>query len=157
MKTLSFETKAQVFSKEELKRSNPVYAALADEALATAASAYAPYSGFQVGAVALLEDKILVYGNNQENAAYPSGLCAERVTLFSANARHPDKSVEVLAIAALHKGVQTESVSPCGACRQVMFETETRFRHPMKLLLCGKEEIVLIESAAALLPLSFQL
>lgn len=121
------------------------------------ASAYAPYSHFQVGAAVLLDNGNIVIGSNQENAAFPSGLCAERVALFAAASQFPENKAIALAIAARHEnGSFTQNaVSPCGACRQVMTETEKRFQHPLKVLLYGESEIICIESAQELLPLSF--
>ena len=114
-----------------------------------------PYSKFHVGAAALLEDGTIITGSNQENAAYPSGLCAERVALFHAGHQYPDMPVVALAIAAATNGRQVESISPCGACRQVLLEAEQRYGKPMKVLLCGTKEVVVAESAESLLPLCF--
>lgn len=118
---------------------------------------YAPYSKFHVGAAALLENGIVVTGTNQENVASPSGLCAERTTLFYANSQYPDVPVVALAIAACSEDGVTPSypISPCGACRQVMLETEKRYRKPMHILLCGAEEVYVVESARDLLPFAF--
>ena len=103
----------------------------------------------------LLEDGTIITGSNQENAAYPSGLCAERVALFHAGHQYPDMPVVALAIAAATNGRQVESISPCGACRQVLLEAEQRYGKPMKVLLCGTKEVVVAESAESLLPLCF--
>lgn len=119
-------------------------------------NSYCPYSRFRVGAAARLEGGVVVKGSNQENAAYPSGLCAERTTLFAANANYPDKAVESLAIACRKPdGFTAKPGAPCGACRQVMIETEHRFGRPMEVLLYGADEIYVVESAEALLPLGF--
>ena len=113
---------------------------------------YAPYSRFHVGAAVLLENGIIMTGTNQENVASPSGLCAERTTLFYANSQYPDVPVVALAIAS----PDTEGIlSPCGACRQVMLETENRYGKPMRVLLCGAEEVIVVESARDLLPFAF--
>lgn len=118
--------------------------------------AYAPYSGFNVGAALLLDNGEVVTGNNQENAAYPSGLCAERVAMFYANATWPDSSIVMLAIAASNsKGFIDKPVAPCGSCRQALLEAENRHEKPMRLLLFGSEEIAIIESVKDILPLSF--
>ena len=116
---------------------------------------YAPYSRFCVGAAALLDNGEIVTGNNQENCAYPSGLCAERTTLFYANSRYPDVPVRTLCIAARDSSgsFTKEPISPCGACRQVMLETEHRYSGKMEVLLYGEEETYVFESAADLLPL----
>lgn len=102
------------------------------------------------GRAALLADGTIVTGSNQENAAYPSGLCAERVTLFHAGHQYPDIPVVALAIAAVTGGKQVESISPCGACRQVLLETEQRYGKPVKVLLCGIKDVMVAPSAASL-------
>lgn len=118
---------------------------------------YAPYSHFHVGAALRLADGTLVTGTNQENAAYPSGMCAERTALFHANAAHPDKPVEALAIAARTGEEFTHSpIAPCGACRQVMLEVEQRYHQPIRILLYGTEGIYVVEGGIReLLPLTF--
>ena len=126
-----------------------------DVALAAAERAYAPYSGFHVGAAAELVDGTLVPGSNQENAAYPSGLCAERTALFTAGAQHPDVSVRALYVVAMKDGVVQDKISPCGGCRQVISEVEHRYERPVRIYLCGRTEYCRVESAEALLPLSF--
>lgn len=119
--------------------------------------AYAPYSGFKVGAAVLLDSAVILSANNQENAAFPSGLCAERVVLFYANASHPLNKVLSMAIAASKDGIFTENpISPCGSCRQVLLETEQRYKTDMRLLLYGEKEIAVVKSAASLLPFSFK-
>jgi cytidine deaminase len=118
--------------------------------------AYCPYSHYHVGAAALLADGQVVTGANQENAAYPSGLCAERTTLFAANANNPTTPVEALAVACFTDGLFTnDPASPCGACRQVMLETEHRFGKPMKVILYGERECYVFDSATDLLPVCF--
>lgn len=132
-----------------------IYQRLHKEAVAATAKAYAPYSRFQVGAAVLLANGEIVSGANQENAAYPSGLCAERVALFYAGAKYPDVPVQAIAVAAVSRGKIVEGASPCGGCRQVMLETETRAGAPVKIFLCGAEKMRLIDSASALLPIGF--
>lgn len=119
--------------------------------------AYAPYSKFRVGASLLLEDGTIVTGSNQENIAYPSGLCAERVALFFAGANHPEKTVDTLCIVAKGDLVDVETLlSPCGGCRQVMVETEKRQNQPFRVILVSQNNVTIIaESAASLLPLAF--
>lgn len=126
-----------------------------DVALAAAEKAYAPYSGFHVGAAAELEDGTLVPGSNQENAAYPSGLCAERTALFTAGAQRPEVAVRALYVVAMKDGVIQNKISPCGGCRQVISEVEHRYGRPIRIYLCGRETYCRVESAEALLPLSF--
>jgi cytidine deaminase len=129
---------------------------LVEAAKAKTQDAYCPYSHYYVGAAALLADGQVWTGSNQENAAYPSGLCAERTTLFAANANNPKTPVVALAIACYTNGRFTEDpASPCGACRQVMLETEHRFGQPMKVVLYGERECYVFDSAADLLPVCF--
>jgi len=126
------------------------------EARRITGQAYAPYSGFHVGAAVLLENGLIVSGNNQENSAYPSGLCAERVALFYANANYPDSGVKTIAISAAKNGVLVnESVKPCGGCRQALAETEVRFKTPIRIILDGKDGILVLNGVESLLPLSF--
>ena len=119
-------------------------------------SAYAPYSGFKVGAAVLLDDGQIITGTNQENAAYPSGLCAERVALFTAASHYPEKTILKIAVAAKNKSGNSTAVTPCGSCRQVMLEYEGKQNQAIKILLMGPDEtIALFDSANALLPLGF--
>ena len=121
-----------------------------------AAHAYAPYSKFRVGAALLLTSGELVTGNNQENAAYPDGLCAERVAMFSANSNNPESGIEMLAVAAIiNDDFLEEPVYPCGSCRQALLESENRFRQPIRILMYGKNRIQIVNSIKDLLPLSF--
>ena len=140
-------------SLEELTGNDAFLVAKAREATN---NAWAPYSGFQVGAAVLLDNGEVVIGNNQENAAYPSGLCAERVALFAANAAYPESAVEAIAISARNKnGLVREAVKPCGSCRQAILETENRFEQPIRLILDGADNINIVEGISQLLPLSF--
>ena len=154
MKTLTHTCRYALCAYDELSEQDRV---LIDAAKGATERSYAPYSRFQVGAAALLADGTLVTGTNQENAAYPSGLCAERTTLFYAGSAHPDKAVVALAIAAYSEGAFTPMpIAPCGACRQVMLEVEQRHQQPMRLLLYGTENVCVVEGGAgALLPLAF--
>lgn len=129
---------------------------LIDKATEAGRKGYAPYSGFKVGATVLLENGEIITGSNQENAAYPSGLCAERVAVFYAKARYPDVPVKMLAVTAIRDGEMTDSpVAPCGACRQVLTEYENNQGTPLQVLLAGKNEIIKIGASSDLLPLSF--
>jgi len=129
---------------------------LINEAKKACDNAYAPYSNFKVGAAVLLEDGTVVTGTNQENAAYPSGLCAERTALFYANSKYPDKAVKGIAIVAKSNGEYTNTpVGPCGACRQVILETENRYKTDIKIIMSGKSETQIVKSAKSLLPVSF--
>ena len=118
---------------------------------------YAPYSQFHVGASVLLANDEIITGNNQENCAFPSGLCAERTTLFYANSRYPDIPVKILCIAARDTSGEftKDPISPCGGCRQVMLETEHRFGIPMLVMLYGTDGTYFIASARDLLPVAF--
>jgi len=120
-------------------------------------NAYAPYSKFKVGAAVLLSDGSIVRGSNQENMAYPSGLCAERVALFHAGANFSDTEVESIVIVAEGDLLKpSEIVSPCGACRQVMLETQRRQAKPFRVVLVGqKGDVLVFHSAEDLLPLAF--
>lgn len=101
--------------------------------------AYAPYSKFNVGAAVLMENGKVVLGNNQENIAYPSGLCAERVALFYAGANHPDVQIETLVIVAKGDLIADDAcLSPCGSCRQVISESEKRQEKPIRVILVSK-------------------
>jgi cytidine deaminase len=153
MKELEICAKIRVCDYNEL---NPTEKNLIDLAKEAVMRAYAPYSRFQVGASVLLANKEMVTGNNQENVAYPSGLCAERTALFYANSRFPDVAVDTLAVAAYTNGDFTdEPVSPCGSCRQVILEAQNRYNHPVKIMLYGKKGIYIIEKITDLLPLCF--
>lgn len=130
---------------------------LIQKAIEAAKSAYAPYSEYKVGAAALLENGETVIGNNQENAAYPSGLCAERVAIFYAGARYPGVPVRSIAIAAMREDtLQDEPVAPCGACRQVLYEKENQGKALLEVILVGSQRIQLIKQVADLLPLPFK-
>ena len=153
MKELILQTKVTTCTLEEME---PSMRELVEKAKAMTQNAYCPYSHFHVGAAARLADGQIVAGSNQENAAYPSGLCAERTTLFAANANNPNTPVEALAIACYTQGHYTkDAASPCGACRQVMLETEQRFGKPMQVILYGEDMCYVFDSAADLLPLNF--
>lgn len=129
------------------------------KALEVCSNAYANYSSFKVGAVALLENGEVIAGSNQENIAYPSGLCAERVALFYAGANFPNEAVQTLFIVAKGDLIEKEkNLSPCGGCRQVMVETEMRQRKPFRVVLVNQDDTVSIfNSANSLLPLTFGL
>lgn len=127
------------------------------KAVAVRKNAYAPYSNFQVGAAVLLENGKTVIGNNQENASYPSGLCAERVAVFQAGALYPNVSIHTVAISATSKNFVVDSpAAPCGNCRQSMLEYERRQEKPIKLLLMGETgKIFQCNSISDILPLGF--
>ena len=148
------QTRINVCSYNELSDADK---AVVDAARAATANSYAVYSNFSVGAAVRMANGAVVSGSNQENAAYPSGLCAERTTLFWANSQYPKEPVEVLAIAARSAQGELEfPITPCGACRQVMLETEKRFGNKMKIILYGTRQCYVIDDGVrALMPLSF--
>ena len=154
MQKKTIETKFEIYSYEELDNTRQL---LINKAKEQVQKAYAPYSGFHVGAAIELENGEIITGNNQENSAYPSGLCAERVAMFYANSQYPDVAVKTLAIAAYTNGkFLEEPVTPCGSCRQVLLETEMRFDKNITILLYGTKEVYLIKNVKQLLPLCFE-
>lgn len=153
MEHLNFNINIDVCSKSELTTEEQQ---LADRALQASYHSFAPYSHFHVGAAVLLKNGITVIGANQENAAFPSGLCGERACIFSAQSQYPDQPIRILAIAARNGEKQTEEpVTPCGSCRQVILQMEQRYHKPMEILLCGAKKYYRIGSIHDLLPLSF--
>lgn len=153
MEHLNFNINIDVCSKSELTTEEQQ---LADRALQASYHSFAPYSHFHVGAAVLLKNGITVIGANQENAAFPSGLCGERACIFSAQSQYPDQPIRILAIAARNGEKQTEEpVTPCGSCRQVILQMELRYHRPVKILLCGTEKYYRVNSIHDLLPLSF--
>lgn len=129
---------------------------LIDHAMKATDNAYAEYSHFYVGAALRLANGRIVIGANQENAAFPSGLCAERTAVFSAQANFPDQSIESLALVARNdNGLVDSPVTPCGACRQVLLGVEERYGRPMRILMYGKSGVYIVGSVKDLLPLSF--
>jgi cytidine deaminase len=131
---------------------------LIEEAIESSKQAYAPYSDFKVGAAILLGNDEVIKGNNQENAAYPSGLCAERIAVFYANAHYPDVPVNKLAITAIRKGeVVEQPITPCGSCLQVLLETQHRFNRPIEIFLYGKQKIFKTSNVEQFLPMNFNL
>ncbi len=120
-------------------------------------NSYAPYSEFYVGSAVLLENNKIVKGSNQENAAYPSGICAERVAVFSASSQYPDVVIKSIAVAARNpRQAMDYPISPCGSCRQVLLEFELKQKQPIRILLTGESgKIFIIEKAADLSPISF--
>ncbi len=141
-------------SEQELQADD---AKLLQYAHAATARAYAPYSKFRVGAAVRLKNGEIVSGSNQENAAYPSGLCAERVALFYANSNFPEQYIEAIAVTVRGEGsVINEPITPCGSCRQVMAEFENKAGKPMKVIMQGETGVIMmVESVNMLLPFSF--
>lgn len=140
----------------QLDELTPTEQALVQKAIDATHNSYARYSNFHVGVACLLENGEVVIGANQENAAFPSGLCAERTAIFAAQANHPDQPITTLAIAARNvNGLLKSPISPCGACRQVVLEIEDRYQRPVRILLYGTDGIYVFESIKDLLPFSF--
>ena len=153
MREINLSTKITVYPLEECSE---IEKKLISAAKHATEKSYAPYSNFKVGAALLLENGEIISGNNQENAAYPSGLCAERVATFYANSVYPNDKVVAIAIAAWSNGKFTDDViTPCGGCRQVLLETENRFNSPMRVLMYGGESVYAVNSIKDLLPLHF--
>lgn len=129
---------------------------LAEAAIQATASSYAPYSKFNVGAAVRLDSGLIIKGSNQENAAYPSGICAERTAMFYASATYPENAIISIAIAAGQDGVLCATpVSPCGACRQVMAQYQLKGGQHMSILLVGGSKVWKFEKVDDLLPLIF--
>lgn len=153
MKQIDFNISIESYQLDEL---SPQDQELVQAAIKATHNAYANYSRFYVGAALRLENGKIVIGANQENAAFPSGLCAERTAVFAAQANYPDSPIETLAIAGRNeKGVLPNPITPCGACRQVILEIEDRYKKPIKILLYGTQKIYCVRSVKDLLPLSF--
>jgi cytidine deaminase len=153
MKNIKLEINMELVQPEELSKADRD---LVEKAIMATKNSYARYSHFFVGAAVRLANGETVIGANQENAAFPSGLCAERTAVFAAQASHPDQPITTLAIAARNeKGLTTNPVSPCGACRQVILEVEDRYKSPVRILLYGTKGIYILHSIKDLLPLSF--
>jgi cytidine deaminase len=151
------ELRVEIVEYNDVSELDNMDARLLEAASKAADKAYAPYSHFNVGAAALLESGEIVTGNNQENVAYPSGLCAERVVMFSVGAHHPNVPVMALAITAKSEEFELdEPLAPCGACRQVMVETEKKYGQYIKIILRGQRgKIHVINSVNDILPFSF--
>lgn len=153
MKQIDINISIQSYQLDEL---SPQDQELVQVAIEATKNAYANYSRFYVGAALRLENGKMVIGANQENAAFPSGLCAERTAVFAAQANYPDSPIDTLAIVARNeKGVLSNPITPCGACRQVILEIEDRYKKPIKILLYGTQKIYCVRSVKDLLPLSF--
>lgn len=153
MKTINLSIQIQECSKADLQEEDRK---LVESAEGFLMHAYAPYSKFSVSAAALLENGVIVNGTNQENAASPSGLCAERTAIFYANSMYPDIKVKTIAISAFFEGsIIKNPITPCGACRQVLLETENRYNSPIRLILAGAERCLIVNNIKDILPLNF--
>lgn len=153
MKTIDISIKIGFCQVEELSTADQH---LITRAIEATGNSYSPYSSFRVGAALMLADGTEVIGANQENAAFPSGLCAERSAIFAAQSVYPDQAVTTLAIAAANEyGLMRAPIVPCGACRQVVLEIEERYKQPIRILLYGTNGVYVIDSIKELLPLQF--
>ena len=154
MEQLELKSVIKVCQPEELTAEEQHLLSLAIEATSRS---YAPYSRFHVGAAVRLDNGEEIIGSNQENAAYPSGLCAERTALFAAGTLYPDVPLSLLAIAARGTDGEllSEPCSPCGSCRQVIIESEKRAGRPIRILLYGRRCVYVIDGIAQLMPLMF--
>ena len=141
---------------KSVEEMNPEDRELAAEAVKAMQGAYAPYSHFHVGAAVRMSNGQIVRGANQENAAFPSGLCAERTAMFSASARYPDKDMLGIAIAGGVMGrLAKEPVTPCGACRQVMAQYQAKSGKPMSVIMISSDKVWKFEKVDDILPLIF--
>jgi len=157
MKSNTIEIQYVTFAnREELAQADRLLVKKAEEA---SFSAYAPYSQFRVGAAVFLSNGEIITGNNQENASYPEGLCAERVALFSALAQYPKQQIKAIAICGNPSNVQTNDfISPCGACRQVLMECEQRCNNEIRILFTKTtDEVLAVEGCKNLLPFAFEM
>ena len=129
---------------------------LAQAAIEATKGSYAPYSNFNVGAAVRLDNGQIVKGSNQENAAYPSGICAERTAMFYASANYPENAMTAIAITASQNGTLCDNpATPCGSCRQVMAQYQTKGGQPMEILLIGGKKIWKFSKVDDVLPLIF--
>ncbi|MCB2195001.1 MAG: cytidine deaminase [Bacteroidetes bacterium] len=150
------EIKSVLIDYNSLAELDKTHQKLVQKAKDAAEKAYAPYSEFKVGAAVLLENGEIIEGNNQENAAYPSGLCAERVAIFYANSKYPNVAIKAIAVTAnTDKGFIKEPIPPCGSCLQVMLESEKRSENSIEVLLYGEDKITVADSIKQFLPVNF--
>jgi cytidine deaminase len=153
------KTNSITFSYKEFDNTSDLSKAdqeLVAAAIEAALNAYAPYSKFRVGAAIRLESGKIVNGANVENAAFPSGICAERSALSNTVSNHKNDKPVALAVAAMNEqGLTNEPVTPCGNCRQVIAEEESRTGKQIRIILIGKTKVYVIESVSSLLPLQF--
>ncbi len=155
MKKINIATSGIVF--DSIEELSPEDRSLMKAAVDATNSSYSPYSNFKVGAALLMEDDSMITGSNQENAAYPSGMCAERVAIWKAGATYPNKKIKKIAIAANSpQKIVDQPVGPCGACRQALLEYEVKQESAMEVLFMGEVgQVVKVASVTAMLPFSF--
>ena len=141
---------------KSIEEMNPEDRELAAEAIKAMPGAYAPYSHFHVGAAVRMSNGQIVRGANQENAAFPSGLCAERTAMFAAGARYPDKDMQSIALAGGVMGrLGSQPATPCGACRQVMAQYQAKSGKPMSVIMISADKVWKFEKVDDILPLIF--
>jgi cytidine deaminase len=155
MEKITVQTVIECFDRPEELQADEQF--LLTEAKKAMSNAYAPYSRFHVGAALILENGKIQLGNNQENVAYPSGLCAERVAIFAAGAQYPGMSVLKIAISARSLDFLTDHpIAPCGACRQSMLEYELNQKKPIIVIMMGESgKVYRVSGIQQLLPISF--
>lgn len=150
------ETLRITYHVAQLEELSNVERELVEKAISATKNSFAPYSKFNVGAACRLQDGRIVIGANQENAAFPSSLCAERTAIFGAQANYPEQAITALAIAARNEaGLLRQPITPCGGCRQVILGIEDRYKQPIRILLYGTEGIYCFETVRDLIPFSF--
>ncbi|OZV66914.1 cytidine deaminase [Winogradskyella aurantia] len=156
MKEVKIETRLEVY--EDISELPVQVQSLMKKAVEVREAAYAPYSKFNVGAAILLENDEIIVGSNQENASYPSGLCAERTAIYYANAKFPNVNMRMMALTASSRNKVTDKpIAPCGACRQAIAEYEIKQQKPIEIYFMGaKGKVVKSGSLANLLPLLFE-
>ncbi len=153
MKQITIKTDVAVCRYDELQDDAVMLTAAAKEATD---NSYSPYSDFRVGAAVRLDDGTVIKGANQENAAFSVTMCAERAAIFNAQSNCPQSAITDIAIAARNKdGFTADPVSPCGSCRQALLEMEQRYGRDIRIYLCGKDCVYILESVKELMPLSF--
>ena len=156
MKKIEIKSSYELY--DSMESLNQEDKALLEKAIEVRETAYAPYSKFKVGTAILLENGTYVLGSNQENAAYPSGLCAERVALFAAGAQHPGVTIKKMALTAKSPSqVLKNPISSCGACRQSIAEYEIKQQQPIEIIFMGETgKVAKVDSVKTLLPLLFE-
>ena len=156
MKKVKIQTTLEVYN--DLSELSLDIQDLMQSAVEARNNAYAPYSKFNVGAAILLNNKEVIIGSNQENASYPSGLCAERTAIYYAGAKYPDSKILKMALTASSQNQVTDKpIPPCGACRQTIAEYEIKQEQPIEIYFMGaKGKVVKSNSLANLLPLLFE-
>ncbi len=156
MKEIRIESTLLVF--ESIDELSTDIRSLMLKAIEARENAYAPYSKFKVGAAIYLDNDKVVIGSNQENASYPSGLCAERTAIYYAGAKYPDSKIKTIAVTAASQRQKTKTpIPPCGACRQAISEYEVKQNSPIEIYFMGEEgEVVKSNSLENLLPFVFK-